>query len=59
MNNQAAGGIKINEYTIETEAKKNPKKPVDVKSPLQVDSTEQGKKIDEAKPQKRKIRRKK
>jgi putative intracellular protease/amidase len=24
MNNQAAGGIKINEYTIETEAKKNP-----------------------------------
>lgn len=24
MNNQAAGGIKINDYTIETEAKKNP-----------------------------------
>jgi hypothetical protein len=44
------------------EAKKNPKKPtqpVDVKSNLEVDSAEQGKKIDEAKPQKRKIRRKK
>ena len=40
------------------EAKKNPK-PVDVKSNLEVESTEQGKKIDEAKPQKRKIRRKK
>lgn len=40
------------------EAKKNPK-PVDVKSNLEVQSSDQGKKIDEAKPQKRKIRRKK
>lgn len=39
------------------EAKKNPK-PVDVKNTLDVTSAEQGKKIDEAKPQKRKIRRK-
>ena len=44
------------------EAKKNPKKPtkpVDVKSDLKVESSEQGNKIDEAKPQKRKIKRKK
>ena len=44
------------------EAKKNPKpatKQVDVKPTIEVESTEQGKKIDEAKPQKRKIRRKK
>lgn len=39
------------------EAKKNPK-PVDVKSDPKVESTKQGKTIDEAKPQKRKIRRK-
>lgn len=39
------------------EAKKNPK-PVEVQPTLEVQSTEQGKKIDEAKPQKRKIRRK-
>ena len=43
------------------EAKKNPAppKPVNVESTLEVQSAEQGKKIDEAKPQKRKIRRKK
>lgn len=43
------------------EAKKNPAppKPVSVESTLEVQSAEQGKKIDEAKPQKRKIRRKK
>ena len=43
------------------EAKKNPAppKPVDVKPTLEVQTAEQGKKIDEAKPQKRKIRRKK
>lgn len=40
------------------EAKKNPK-PVEVKPTLEVQSDEQGKKIDEATPQKRKIRRKK
>ena len=34
MNNQAAGGIKINEYTIETEAKKNPKTNYEAKAPL-------------------------
>lgn len=34
MNNQAAGGIKINEYTIETEAKKNPNTNYEAKAPL-------------------------
>lgn len=34
MNNQAAGGIKINEYTIETEAKKNPNTTYEAKEPL-------------------------
>lgn len=44
------------------EAKRNPKqpktKPVDVTPDLEVQSAEQGVKIDEVKPQKRKIRRK-
>lgn len=40
------------------EAKRNPK-PVDVNKTLNVESAQEGKKIDEAKPQKRKIRRKK
>ncbi len=34
MNNLAAGGIKINEYTIETEAKKNPNTDYEAKEPL-------------------------
>lgn len=34
MNNQAAGGIKINEYTIETEARKNPNTHYEAKEPL-------------------------
>ncbi len=34
MNNQAAGGIKINEYTIETEAKKNPNTNYEAMDPL-------------------------
>lgn len=34
MNNQAAGGVKINEYTIETEAKKNPNTNYEAKAPL-------------------------
>lgn len=34
MNNQAAGGIKINEYTIETEAKKNRNTNYEAKAPL-------------------------
>lgn len=34
MNNQAAGGIKINEYTIETEARKNPNTNYEAKDPL-------------------------
>ena len=41
------------------EAKKNPKKPVVVESDLEVQTAEQGPKIDEVKePQKRKIKRK-
>lgn len=40
------------------EAKKNPKT-VDVNKDVKVESAKQGKKIDEAKPQKRKIKRKK
>lgn len=35
MNNQAAGGIKINDYTIETEAKKNPKTNFEAAGPLE------------------------
>lgn len=35
MNNQAAGGIKINEYTIETEARKNPNTNYEAKGPLE------------------------
>ena len=35
MNNQAAGGIKINEYTIETEAKKNPNTNYEAAAPLE------------------------
>ncbi|MEZ4911590.1 MAG: type 1 glutamine amidotransferase domain-containing protein [Saprospiraceae bacterium] len=34
MNNQAAGGIKINDYTIESEAKKNPNTNYEAKAPL-------------------------
>lgn len=34
MNNQAAGGIKINDYTIETEAAKNPNTNYEAKAPL-------------------------
>ncbi len=34
MNIQAAGGIKINEYTIESEAKKNPNTRFEAKEPL-------------------------
>lgn len=34
MNNQAAGGIKINEYTIESEARKNPNTNYEAKEPL-------------------------
>lgn len=34
MNNQAAGGIKINDYTIETEAKKIPNTHYEAKEPL-------------------------
>lgn len=34
MNNQAAGGIKINDYTIETEAKKNPNTNYEAMDPL-------------------------
>lgn len=40
------------------EAKRNPKVPVDVKPDLEVQSTEQGVKIDEVKPPKRKIKKK-
>lgn len=35
MNNEAAGGIKINEYTIETEAKKNPNTTYEAAGPLE------------------------
>ncbi|NEQ53843.1 MAG: type 1 glutamine amidotransferase domain-containing protein, partial [Leptolyngbya sp. SIO3F4] len=35
MNNEAAGGIKINEYTIETEAKKNPNTNYEAAGPLE------------------------
>jgi putative intracellular protease/amidase len=35
INNQAAGGIKINEYTIETEAKKNPNTHYEAAAPLE------------------------
>lgn len=35
MNNQAAGGIKINEYTIETEAKKMPNTTYEAAGPLE------------------------
>ena len=35
MNNQAAGGIKINEYTIEDEAKKNPNTTYEAAGPLE------------------------
>ncbi len=34
MNNEAAGGIKINDYTIETEAKKNPNTNYEAMGPL-------------------------
>lgn len=45
MNNQAAGGIKINDYTIETEAKKNPDTNYEAAGPLEPFAIRDGKLI--------------